>query len=258
MRVMIHPRHILITGASSGLGEALALAYAAPGITLSLTGRDRVRVDAVATACRAKGADVTGAVLDVTDAEAMATWIILRDAVWPLDLVIANAGVSANTVEDPTLDETAKTRRLFAINVDGAVNTVMPAIELMKPRRHGQIAMMSSLAAFRNVGGAPAYGASKAAVRLWGEGLRQKLAADNIRVSVICPGFVRSRITDHNHFRMPFFIDDPAKAAAIMVRGLAHNRGRISYPWPMATLAVLYAALPNVLAELCTRWFPER
>jgi NADP-dependent 3-hydroxy acid dehydrogenase YdfG len=252
------PRHILITGASSGLGEALALAYAAPGIMLSVTGRDRARVDAVTAACRGNGADATGAVLDVTDADAMAAWILARDAAWPLDLVIANAGVSANTVEDATIDEAAKTRRLFAINVDGTVNTVMPAIALMKPRRHGQIALMSSLAAFRNVGGAPAYGASKAAVRLWGEGLRQTLAPHNVRVSVICPGFVRSRITDHNRFRMPFFIDNPAAAAAIMVRGLAQNRGRISYPWPMAALAVLYAALPNSLAEFFMGWFPER
>jgi short-subunit dehydrogenase len=253
-------RHILITGGSSGLGEALALEYAAPGIVLSLTGRDPARVEAVATACRTKGAKVESVVLDVTDADKMAAWIGARDAVVPLDLVIANAGVSSNTAGGGggADDDAAITRRMFAINVDGTVNTVLPAIALMKPRRRGQIALMSSLAAFRNVGGAPAYGASKAAVRLWGEGLRAKLAADNIDVSVICPGFVKSRITDHNTFRMPFFIDDPAKAARIIVQGLAAKRGRISFPWLMAALAVFYAALPDRLATALHSFLPER
>jgi short-subunit dehydrogenase len=251
-------RHILVTGGSSGLGEALALAYAAPGLTLSLTGRDQARVDAVAAACRSKGAEVAAIVLDVADAGKMAAWIASRDLVAPLDLVIANAGVSANTAGTDTADDAANTRRLFAINVDGAVNTVLPAVALMKPRRRGQIALMSSLAGFRNVGGAPAYGASKAAVRLWGEGLRMALAPDNISVSVICPGFVKSRITDHNAFRMPFFIDDPAQAARIIVDGLARKQGRISFPWPMAALALLFAALPNSLAEFFSGWFPER
>ena len=91
------PRSILITGASSGLGEALARSYAGSGITLFLSGRDQARLDQVAADCRSRGADVHAAVLDVTDADAMAQWVRASDAVAPLDMVIANAGISSGT-----------------------------------------------------------------------------------------------------------------------------------------------------------------
>jgi short-subunit dehydrogenase len=251
------PRHILITGGSSGIGEALALLYAVPGVTLSLTGRDKARLDTVCALCRSQGATVAGAAVDVTDAAAMAAWIAERDKAAPLDLVIANAGVSSGTADVAPGDAAARVRRLFAINVDGTVNTVMPAVNLMRPRGRGQIAMMSSLAGFRGIGGAAAYGASKAAVRLWGEGLRLQLAADNIWVSVICPGFVRSRITDQNRFRMPFFMDTP-RAAEIIKRGLAARRSRISFPWPMAALVWLFAALPDSWAQAIIPHLPRK
>jgi short-subunit dehydrogenase len=250
-------RHILITGGSSGIGEALALAYAAPGITLSLTGRNKARLAAVCAACNARGADAVGADIDATDRAAMAAWIAARDAAVPLDLVIANAGVSAGTVGTAPSDSAENARQVFAINVDGAMNTVLPAIDLMRPRRRGQIALVSSLAGFRGVGGAAAYGASKAAVRVWGEGLRLQLAADNIWVSVICPGFVRSRITDQNHFRMPFFMDAP-RAAGIIMRGLAARRSRISFPWPMALIVWAFAALPDRVAQALIPILPRK
>ena len=136
-------KHILITGASSGIGEALAIVYAAPGVTLSLSGRNEARLAAVAEACQKRGADVHYSVCDVTDRAAMASWIATRDQAVSLDLVIANAGVSAGIGES---DDT--TRRIFAINLDGVINTVLPALEFMRPRRRGQIALVSSLASF--------------------------------------------------------------------------------------------------------------
>jgi short-subunit dehydrogenase len=252
--------HVLITGGSSGIGEGLALAYAAPGVTISLTGRDSARVAAVCAACRDRGADASGDVVDVTDAAAMAAWIAARDAVAPLDLVIANAGVSsgtANAAGDVETDSRARARRVFAVNVDGVLNTVFPAVAAMRTRKRGHVALMSSLAGFRGVGGAAAYGASKAAVRVWGEGLHKQLKPDNITVSVICPGFVKSRITDQNRFRMPFFMNTD-KAAAIIMRGIAARRTRIAFPWPMRALVWMFAALPDSLAVAVTLRLPAK
>ncbi|MGE4280281.1 MAG: SDR family NAD(P)-dependent oxidoreductase [Magnetospirillum sp.] len=249
------PASVLITGASSGLGEALALGYAGPGATLFLSGRDRQRLHDVADACRAKGAVVHALVINVTQAVPMATWIKECDSIRPLDLVIANAGISAGTGGGGESEE--QTRSIFATNVDGVMNTVFPALSVMRPRRHGQIAIMASLAGYRGLPGAPAYCASKAAVKAWGEGLRGSMAADNIRVSVICPGFVSSRMTAVNTFKMPFLMD-AERAARIMIKGLAQNKGRIAFPWPMAFGAWLTAALPNRVMEAVARRMPQK
>ena len=134
----------------------------------------------------------------------MAGWIAEAGAEGPRDLVIANAGISWGTgsptggddtvpVEDPV-----QVREIMAVNIDGVVNTVLPALGQMldgsapKSGGRGQIAIMSSLAGFRGLPSAPTYGASKAAVRSWGEGLRGHLARHGVKVSVICPGFVES------------------------------------------------------------------
>ena len=235
------PRSILITGASSGLGEALAKAYAGPGVTLALSGRDGPRLEAVTEACRTLGAEATAAVVDVTEPGAMSRWIEAADDVRPLDLVIANAGISAGT--GGTDDPEAQARAIFTVNVTGVLNTVHPVMARMRSRRGGQIALVSSVAAFRGLPGSPAYAASKAAVKSYGEGLRGRLAEDGVRVSVICPGFFDSRMTAVNRFPMPFIM--PAmRAAAIVKRGLARDKARIAFPWPMYFLAWLFGALP--------------
>jgi NADP-dependent 3-hydroxy acid dehydrogenase YdfG len=249
------PTSILITGASSGIGAALARAYAAPGLTLFLGGRDGDRLASVVETCRRAGAETYAQRQDVTDREAMASWIRACDERRALDLVIANAGISAGTGGAGEADE--QIRRLFAVNLDGVLNTSLPAIERMRPRRHGQVALMSSLAAFRGFPGAPAYCASKAAVRVYGEGLRAAHAGDGVRVSVICPGFVRSRMTDGNAFRMPFLID-AGRAAQIIQRGLARNRSRIAFPWPMYAASLVVQAMPSALAERLGRALPAK
>ena len=246
---------ILITGASSGLGHALALNLAMPGATLCLHGRDADRLEQVAADCRRRGADVVSATGDVTQAPALAGWIQDVDRHHPVDLVIANAGISGGTARG--VEGVDQTRRIFAVNVDGVVNTVMPLIVPMARRGHGQIAIMSSLAAFRGMPGAPAYCASKAAVRIWGEALRAELAPKGIGVSVICPGFVVSRMTAANDFSMPMLM--PAeRAARIIRRGLARNRARIAFPWPMYAAARLLATLPTGLVDPLLRRAPRK
>lgn len=249
------PSSILITGASSGLGEAMAGHYAKPGNILFLSGRDSTRLEAVAEICRARGAEVRSLVLDVTQTAAMESWIADCDAIRPLDLVIANAGISAGTGMGGESAE--QTRTIFAVNLGGVMNTVLPAAEAMRARHTGQIAILSSLASFRGMPGAPAYCASKAAVRVWGEGLRGQLAKDGIALSVICPGFVTTRMTAVNDFPMPFLMD-AEKAAGIMAAGLARNRGRIAYPWPMYAISWLAGALPDCVMDWLSRKLPAK
>lgn len=249
------PDNILITGASSGLGAALAKAYARPGARLALQGRCRDRLDAVAEGCRARGAEVTAACLDVTDRAAAESWVRETNARHALDLVIANAGVSGGTAQG--LEGPEQVRHLFAVNVDGVVNTVLPAIDGMIDRKRGQIALMSSLAGYRGFPGAPAYSASKAAVKGWGEALRPGLRREGVGVSVICPGFVRTPMTAVNDFPMPFLMD-VERAAALIVRRLRKNPARIAFPWPTATAAWLIGSLPAHAADLLLSRLPAK
>jgi short-subunit dehydrogenase len=252
---MRDPKTILITGASSGIGEALAEVYAGPGITLVLTGRDRDRLDAVAARCMERGAAVRAATVDVADRAGMADWLASVDRETPVDLCIANAGISGGTGRRGESEEQA--RRILAVNVDGVLNTIHPLIGPMTARGRGQLALVSSLAGFRGYPGAPAYCASKAAVRSYGESLRLDLRAAGIEVSVICPGFVRSRITDRNRFPMPFLMNAD-RAASIIKRGLERNRGRIAFPLPTYLMVWMIAAMPPRLADAVLAHTPAK
>lgn len=255
------PRAILITGGSSGIGAALALEYAAPGVFLALTGRDAGRLEEIAATCRTRGAEVEATVIDVADRAAMEAYVAALDDRRPLDLVVANAGISAGTAaggSGPMTGESAEqTRRILGVNLDGVLNTVLPLLPRFRARGGGQVALVSSMAAFRGFPGAPAYCASKAAVKVWGESLRGWLAPEGVKVSVICPGFVDSRITAANDFPMPFFM--PAdRAARIIRKGLARNRGRIAFPLPTYLGSWLAGALPDALVDAITRRLPQK
>ena len=245
----LQPRHVLITGASSGIGAALAVAYAGPDVRLALFGREEGRVRAVAKACRAKGALVAAILVDVTDAETMATAVTLVDDAHPLDLVIANAGVSGAMIDDGR-----GVAHLFAVNVMGVVHTIEPLLPRLVGRGHGQVALMSSLASFVARPGTAAYCASKAAVRLWGEGLRERLAPQGVAVSVICPGFIDTPLTRRNRFPMPMLMS-AAESATLIKAGLARDQARIAFPLPMYWGARLAGVLPVWVQQRATgRW----
>jgi short-subunit dehydrogenase len=248
-------KSILLTGAGSGLGAALARRYAAPGVRLALIGRDESRLAAVEADCVARGARVEHASIDVTDRAALAAWIVAADEALAFDLVIANAGISGGTSglgesNDPS-------RLIFAINLDGVLNTIEPILPRMRRRGSGTVALMSSLASFRGLPGTPAYGASKAAVRVLGESLRGDYLPSGVAVSVICPGFVVTPMTARNRFHMPFLMG-AERAAEIMVRGLARGKARIAFPWPMYALARLIAALPAPLVDRFLARLPRK
>lgn len=210
---------ILITGASSGIGRALADVYAGPGVTLFLGGRNAEALAETADLCRVKGACVAPRATDVTDRATMADWVAAADAAAPLDLVIANAGITGG-------DDLADTDAIFDVNLRGLVNTALPAIATMRKRGRGALALMSSLYGLRPQGHMPAYSASKAAVRVWGAALRLRLRDEGIVVSVITPGFVRTRLTEG----LPRPLLPADRAAAIIRRGLDRQSPEIAFP----------------------------
>lgn len=241
----------LITGASSGIGAALAIESARRGGRLFICGRDKARLDAVAGKCRDLGATVRADIVDVADEAATRRWLESCDAESPIDRVFANAGVS-------TGEETeANVRQTFAVNVGGTVNTVLPVIELFRRRGRGQIVITASIAGYGPLKACPSYAATKSCLKTWGLSLRGALAREGIRVSVVCPGFVRSRITDKNMCPMPFFME-AEKAAAIILTRADRNTGLIAFPWPMRLASWGLSILPQRLNELVGRVLPKK
>ncbi|HEY1935227.1 MAG TPA: SDR family NAD(P)-dependent oxidoreductase [Acetobacteraceae bacterium] len=236
---------VLITGASSGIGHALALALAAPGVMLNLSGRDADRLAAVAAACQAKGATVQTAVLDVRDAAAMAEWI---GGAGRLDVVVANAGISAGT-GGRAPETPAQTRAIFDTNLGGVLNTVLPAIEIMSTQSaaadgvRGRIAVIASIAAFVPGSSAPSYCASKAAADTWTVASAPSLRRRGIALTSVCPGYIRTAMTAGNQFPMPGLMDAD-RAARIILRAVAAGRVRVIFPWWMGLAARIGGLLP--------------
>jgi short-subunit dehydrogenase len=250
---MKDPKTILITGASSGIGAALAVRYAAPGMTLFLSGRDIERLGVTAAACRARGTRVETRIVDVTDRDAVLRWAAESDDDTPVDLAIANAGISGGTGGVVNGEPAAQARRIFDVNVTGVLNTVEGVQGRMVARGRGQIAVISSLAGFAAWPGAPAYSASKAAVRVYAEALHGSLAHTGVVVTAVCPGFIATPMTAVNGYKMPFMMD-AERAADIMVRGLRRGGPRLCFP----VRTYVFAAIPGLLPAFLSLWLLRR
>lgn len=237
---------ILITGASSGIGKALAVLYAAPDMILLLTGRDASRLNSVADLCRQKGAVVDTAAISVTDHAAFEAKVLAWDDLHPVDIVIANAGISGGAFDD-----------IMRINLGGVFNTVNPLIPRMTARKSGHIVLMSSMAGFRGMPNAPAYSISKVAIRAYGDALRPLLKKDGITVSTIFPGFVKTPLTDTNTFPMPFLMA-AEEAALIIRRGIDAQKITIAFPWQMHLFCWLLGAMPRRLGDMILSAAPEK
>ncbi len=183
-------RVIAITGASSGLGRALALEYAAPGVALALIARDAGRLETTAAQAAAKGADVRVGKIDVRDRIAMREFLDEVDSVTPIDCLIASAGVTMVTPAAGAVEDLTKSAELFDVNLNGVMNAMAPVAPRMRSRRAGQIALFGSIAAFAPPPDSPSYAASKAAIVAFALATRALYDADNVSVSVVCPGFV--------------------------------------------------------------------
>jgi short-subunit dehydrogenase len=239
------PSTIAITGASSGLGRALALAYARPGISLHLAGRNAARLAEVAATARSLGASATETVFDVTDAAGSKTWI---ESAGQIDLIIANAGISigpgAANVETP-----ANIRAVFATNIDGVFNTVLPAMTLMATQPvgaaglRGRIVIIGSIAGLMALPISPTYSASKAALDTWVTASAYNARKDGIGLTLVRPGFIRTPITSRNPYAMPGLMDADVAAAKI-IAGIAAGKTHITFPWWLAAFARFSKLLP--------------
>lgn len=255
MKCQYLPQSILITGASSGLGRALALAYAQKGITLHLCGRNAARLIQVAGLCTEKGAEVQMYLFDTTNAVKTQQAVIKANHFKKLDLVIANAGISGGVLGS---DEThSSVRQIMNTNVFGCLNTVLPALACMQKNQGGQIALVASLAGFRGMSSCPAYSASKAAVKALGEALYGQQRGKGIHITTICPGFIETPLTDKNQFYMPFLMSAD-KAAGLIKKRLEKAPPMIVFPWIMGVAAKVGAMLPGFIARPLFGMLPKK
>lgn len=247
------PRTVLITGATGAIGAALARAYAGPDTLLALIGRDPVRLAQVSAYCREQGACVEAIELDVTAFDALRAWVDDFDTRHPVDLVIANAGVASTLTRDGPPESWDTVLNLFQTNTLGTLATLHPLVERMRTRRRGQIAVMSSLGAYAGMPISPAYSGSKAAIKVYAEGLRGWLAPQGVKVNVICPGFVRSDMSARYPGPTPFLLDAD-RAARIIRHGLERDRARIAFPFPLNVGVWALSALPPALSLRMQKW----
>jgi NAD(P)-dependent dehydrogenase (short-subunit alcohol dehydrogenase family) len=238
--------NVFITGASSGLGEALARHYASLGATLGVFAR---RADALA---RLAGDLAPHAVAvyggDVRDADALraaASDFVARHGA--PDIVIANAGISRGALTEHA-EDLSVFRAVLDTNVMGMVHTFQPFIAPMRARGHGVLCGIASVAGFRGLPGSGAYSASKAAAITYLEALRVELAAGGIAVVTICPGYIATPMTARNPYRMPFLMR-PDAAARRIAHAIARRRRFYVVPWPMAWAGRLLRAAPRALYD---------
>jgi short-subunit dehydrogenase len=245
---------LVITGASSGLGAALARAYAMPGVALGLVGRNEGRLAAVAGACRALGATVEEGLIDVTDRARLEAWLMAFEHAHPVDLVVANAGISAGPEAGRVGEDTNVTARQIATNLLGAVHTAAPLLPVMAARGRGRVALIASLAAYRGLPYSPGYCASKAGLRAYGEALRALAEPHGVGVTVICSGFFSSPMTDRWDGPTPFVIS-AERAARKVKHAIDRGRRRFSFPWPIVLGLRVCDMLPAAIGDRILRGF---
>ncbi len=245
---------VIITGASSGIGRALALAYAGRGATLGLIARREELLTQLAASLPVRSHTYA---LDVRDARALATAAadFMARAGCP-DIVIANAGVSAGTITSCS-DDNAVFEEILAVNLSGVMLTFQPFVEAMKGERKGALVGIASVAGFRGLPGAAAYSASKAAVISYLESLRVELRGSGVSVVTICPGYVATPLTSKNPYRMPFLMN--AEVAALKITAAIDVRKRFYVlPWQMALVGWVLRRLPRPLYDLLFARAPHK
>jgi len=246
--------HILITGASSGLGATLAQYYADLGVhRLTLMGRDAGRLDAVMERCRASGVLVTTIACDVTERASMREALVQADQDVPVDILIANAGIGgAEVLAPPSGEPTELAHKIVDINFGGMINTVTPMADRFVARQSGHIVMIGSLAGFHGLPEAPVYSASKAAVRIYGEGLRRLLSPSKVYVTVVSPGFIVTPMSTSLPF-LPVFAWSAERAARRIARGIERREAEVVFPWQLRALNNVLKLLPLSAVDFILR-----
>jgi len=236
---------VFITGASSGIGAALASEFATRGACLGLVARRRDALDAVEAALPGKHHTY---VADVTDTKALIGAANAFEAeVGPIDIVIANAGISVG-VKTEFYEDLAQFARVLDTNVLGMAITFHPFIAGMKAARRGTLVGIASVAGVRGLPGSDAYCASKAAAIIYCESLRVEMAKYGIKVVTISPGFIRTAMTQKNQYQMPFLMDADVfaeRAADAILAGVRYQ----TIPWQMGWVTTLLRWMPRWLFD---------
>lgn len=240
------PTRIFITGASSGLGMGFARYYARPGVTLGLVARRKALLDELQAELGERGATVLGYEQDVCDTQKMVECAQdFLERAGGVDLVLANAGVGIrNSVHE---GESAEVAALMQINVIGVTNTLLPFVPAMLTQKSGTLVGMSSMAGHQALPGRAAYCASKAAVKMFMDGLRMDLHGTGVHAMTICPGFVDTPLIRDNP--STFFVVDLESAVQKMVRAIAQRRRTYTFPWQMNWLHYLAKFFPEALVR---------
>lgn len=237
--------HVVITGASSGLGAALAYHYASNAAAVSLLARRAIPLEQLGQEYPDRCVFLTA---DVRDSTAMrdAAGVFIKHHGTP-DIVIGNAGVSIGTMTEYADDEQSF-REVIDINVIGMINTFQPYITAMRNRGHGVLVGIASVAGYRGFPGSGAYSASKAAVINYLESLRVELRGSGITVITICPGYIITAMTGRNPYRMPFIMTAETAAGKIAAI-IAKRKSYAVIPWQMAIVARLMHVLPRFIYD---------
>lgn len=239
-----------ITGASSGIGRALALRLADEGWRVAVSARDAEALAALSGAPESAGR-LHPFPLDVTDAAAVEAGVAaIEAALGPLELIVLNAGT--HQPMGAADFDAATARQLMEVNYMGVVHGLAAVLPRLRARRSGRVAVVASLAGYRGLPGAAAYGPTKAALINLCESLRPELDRDGVLLQLVNPGFVKTPLTDRNDFPMPFLMP-LEKAAEAFRRGLAGRRFEIVFPRRFAALLRLGRCLPYALYFALTR-----
>lgn len=233
-------QRVFITGASSGIGAALARAWAARGASLGLVGRRREALESLAASLPGEHLVLVADVADAAQMNAAAQSFMTRFGV--PDVVVANAGVSAGTLSEEQGD-LAVFERILRTNLIGMLASFQPFIREMRRAKRGQLVGISSVAGVRGLPGAGAYSASKAAASRYLESLRVELRGTGVRVTEIRPGYIRTPMTDVNPYRMPFILEAD-DAAQRFLRAIDRGCALATIPWQMAIVARALACVP--------------
>jgi short-subunit dehydrogenase len=233
----------VVTGASSGIGRALAKVLAARGCRVGLVARRRDELESLAAEIAAGGGAAAVGVADVSDrGQTQSAFAEVAAALGPADLLIANAGVGAPTRLNPM--NIGAVEKMYRVNVLGVVYALEAVLPSMLQRGKGHVAAVSSLAAYKGLPGEMAYSSSKAAVNNFLEGLRIQLRDRGIAVTTVCPGFVKTPMTEVNKFKMPWLLEAD-EAARRIVRALERKRKVCNFPWQLSLLMKATAWLPD-------------
>jgi short-subunit dehydrogenase len=239
---------ILITGASSGIGAALARVYAAPGSRLVLWGQNETRLAAVAEDCRSRGAAVETAAFDLTVLDRLTAMLTAADEKEPLDLVIFNAGLGGSLPRERAGQEIEVATRMAGVNFMVPVIAANLMAQRMAERGAGRLVFVGSVAGSYPLPMAPLYSGSKAGLELFAEALRLRLGKFGVGVTLISPGFIDTPMSRSLKEPRPFLIGAD-KAAAIIARKIAQNARHIVVPWPFVVIGLAAKLIPRALVR---------